>query len=131
MRLVRTDSSAMTLDRFLVQGNLSNRAHHQQMSNVVSMNIMSVMKLIHDFEADIDSDLQQNFKSHTFVGTLTPEQVLLQFGVELVLVQVEPLLQEFLYQQILRQIQQMEKYKLFNALSVTELLMIALDNPEA
>ncbi len=56
MRLVRTDSSAMTLDRFLVQGNLSNRGN-QQMSAVVSMNIMSVMKLIHDFESDIDSDL--------------------------------------------------------------------------
>ena len=56
MRLVRTDSSAMTLDRFLVQGNLSNRAN-QQMSTVVSMNIMSVMKIIHDFESDIDSDL--------------------------------------------------------------------------
>ena len=50
------------------------------------MNIMSAMKLIHDFESDIDSDLQQNFKTHTFVGTLTPEQVLLQFGVDLVLV---------------------------------------------
>ena len=56
------------------------------------MNIMAAMKLIHDFEADIDGDLQQSFKTHTFVGTLTPEQVLLQFGVDLVLVQVEPLL---------------------------------------
>ena len=72
MKLVRTDSSAMTLDRFLVQGNLSNRGN-QQMQTVVSMNIMSVMKLIHDFESDVDSDLQQNFRSHTFVGTLTPE----------------------------------------------------------
>ena len=78
MKMVRTDSSAMTLDRFLVQGNLSNNSRtNQQMSTVVSMNIMSVMKLIHEFEADIDSELQQNFKSHTFVGTLTPEQVLL------------------------------------------------------
>lgn len=97
MRLVRTDSSAMTLDRFLVQGNLSNRANQQQ-QQVVSMNIMSVMKLIHEFEGDVDSELQQNFKNHTFVGTLTPEQVLLQFGCDLVLVQVEPLMQEFLYQ---------------------------------
>lgn len=94
MKLVRTDASAMTLDRFLVQGNLSNNSRPQ---TVVSMNIMSAMKLIHDFEADIDSDLQQSFKTHTYVGTLTPEQVLLQFGVDLVLVQVEPLLQEFLY----------------------------------
>lgn len=57
MKLVRTDASAMTLDRFLVQGNLSNNRSNQQMSTVVSMNIMSAMKLIHDFEADIDSDL--------------------------------------------------------------------------
>ena len=65
------------------------------------------------------------------MGTLTPEQVLLQFGCDLVLVQVEPLLQEFLYQQILRQVQQMEKYKLFTPLSITEMLMIALDSPES
>ena len=59
MKMVRTDSSAMTLDRFLVQGNLSNNSRtNQQMSTVVSMNIMSVMKLIHEFEADIDSELQ-------------------------------------------------------------------------
>jgi hypothetical protein len=57
MKLVRTDSSAMTLDRFLVQGNLSNKSNNQQLSSVVSMNIMSVMKLIHEFEADTDSEL--------------------------------------------------------------------------
>ena len=58
MRMVRTDSSAMTLDRFLVQGNLSNNSRtNQQMSTVVTMNIMSAMKLIHDFESDYDSDL--------------------------------------------------------------------------
>ena len=58
MRLVRTDASAMTLDRFLVQGNLSNNSRmNPQLSTVVPMNIMSVMKLIHDFETDVDSDL--------------------------------------------------------------------------
>lgn len=53
MRLVRTDSTAMTLDRFLKQGNLSNNSRVEK-ATVVSMNIMSVKKLIHEFENDID-----------------------------------------------------------------------------
>jgi hypothetical protein len=56
MRLVRTDSTAMTLDRFLVQGNLS--VSRQNPQTVVSMNIMSVLKLIHEFEGDTDGELQ-------------------------------------------------------------------------
>lgn len=59
MRMVRTDSSAMTLDRFLVQGNLSvSNRQNQAVSTVVSMNIMSVLKLIHEFESDADSQMQ-------------------------------------------------------------------------
>eukprot|EP00347_Sterkiella_histriomuscorum_P006746 403351590 len=131
MRMVRTDATAMTLDRFLVQGSLSNNTRNsgQDKSTVVSMNIVAVRKLIHEFEQDIEPDLQDKFKKHTFVGFLTPEQVLLQFGVNLMLVQVEPLLREFLYQESLRQVQSMDKYRLFTPLSLSELLKLALDLP--
>lgn len=56
MRMVRTDSTAMTLDRFLVQGTLSNRPNQQ--TSVVPMNIMAVLKLLHECESDVDSELQ-------------------------------------------------------------------------
>ena len=56
MKMVRTDSSAMTLDRFLVQGNLSGSTRQNQaMSTVTTMQVMSVQKLIFEFEGDIDS----------------------------------------------------------------------------
>ena len=78
MKMVRTDSTAQTLDRFLVQGNLSNSNKTLlDKQNVVSMNIVSVKKLIYEFESDIDEKLQESFRKHSFVGTLTPEQVLL------------------------------------------------------
>jgi hypothetical protein len=41
------------------------------------MNIVAVKKLIYEFETDVDSKIQSDFRGHTFVGTLTPEQVLL------------------------------------------------------
>lgn len=53
---------------------------------------MSVKRLIYEFENDYDSELQKMFKKHTYVGMLSPEQVLLQFETKLVLVQVYPLL---------------------------------------
>lgn len=37
------------------------------------MNIVSVKKLMYEFESDIDTKLQSDFRGHTFVGTLTPE----------------------------------------------------------
>ena len=59
MRLVRTDSNAMTLDRFLVQGNLSNRpsAATEKAQTAVSMNIVSVKKLLNELESDADTKL--------------------------------------------------------------------------
>lgn len=44
---------------------------------VVALNIVSVKKLIYEFETDINTKLQSDFRGHSFVGTLTPEQVLL------------------------------------------------------
>ena len=62
MKMVRTDSTAMTLDRFLVTGNMSNNSrgygHGPDKQTVVSMNIVSVKKLIHDYEGDVDPKLQ-------------------------------------------------------------------------
>ena len=69
---------------------------------------MSVKRLLHEAESDSDPSLQQMFKKHAYVGMLTPEQVLIQFGTKLVLAQVYPLLQEFLYQQVLKRIQQFQ-----------------------
>lgn len=83
--MVRTDSQALTLDKFLVNPNVRKRESQQSMQTVIPMNLVSVKKLIYEYEQDYDPDLQQMFKKHSYVGMLSPEQVLLQFGTKLVL----------------------------------------------
>lgn len=53
--------------------------------------MQKVKRLINHFENDRDHDLQDKFKKHTYVGMLTPNQVLLQFETKLIMAQVYPL----------------------------------------
>ena len=62
------------------------------------MQLVPVKKLIYNYQEDSDPALQKTFKGHSYVGMLSPEQVLLQFDTKLVLCQTFLLLQEFLYQ---------------------------------
>ena len=41
------------------------------------MKMMSVQKLIYAYENDIDPNLQDHFKKHSYVGMVTLDQVLL------------------------------------------------------
>ena len=63
---------------------------------------MSVKKLIYAFENDSEPGMQKTFKKHYYVGFLQPDQILLQFETKLVLCQTFLLLQEYMYQTILR-----------------------------
>jgi hypothetical protein len=92
---------------------------------------MSVKKLINQYETDIDVDLQKIFRKHFYVGFLQPDQILLQFETKLVLCQSFLLIQEHLYQTVLRKFQQMPKFRLESPLPVHELLHLALKHPEA
>ena len=99
---VRTDSRATTLDKFFVSGNATlrkdiarNAAKNPKM--VVPQKLMSVRKLIYEFENDADPTLQRLFKKHAYVGMVSPDQVLVQFETKLVLVQVYPVFQEYMY----------------------------------
>ena len=135
MGLVRTDSQALTLDRFLnagrTKGKVSQFAHSSDIPAVVPVQLMSVKQLIHTFETDRDENLQKIFKKHSYVGFLQPDQILIQFETKLVLCQTYLLLQEHLYQTILRRFQQMPKYKLEEPIGVASLLTLALEHPDA
>lgn len=62
-----------TLDKFLKKGNTSLRSDlHSTRDKVnVPLKIVSVRKLIHAFEQDVDQTLQQLFKKHSYVGMIT------------------------------------------------------------
>jgi hypothetical protein len=63
MGKVRTDSQALTLDKFLNQGNVSESAQQAKGSGVLGVNTLipmklaSVKKLIHAYESDCDLQL--------------------------------------------------------------------------
>ena len=68
---------------------------------VVPQKLMSIRKLIYEYERDVDDTLQRLFKKHVYVGMISPDQVLIQFETKLVLVQIYPVFQEYMYQQFL------------------------------
>jgi len=72
---VRTDSKATTLDKFLT-GSVSMIKKQETgvpPSAVVPMQLYSVKKLIHEFEADVDPSIAATFKNHTYVGLLSSD----------------------------------------------------------
>jgi hypothetical protein len=60
MGKVRTDSQALTLDKFLNQGNVSESAQVAKgagllgLNTLIPMKLASVKKLIHSYESDSD-----------------------------------------------------------------------------
>lgn len=62
MRIIRTDSKATTLDKFFTSGNATlrkdiGRKGARNPKTVVPQRLMSVRKLIYEFENDIDDTL--------------------------------------------------------------------------
>ena len=79
---MRTDCRATTLDKYFVSGNTQMRKDLARMASknpktVVPTKLMSVRRLIHKFENDIDHTLSKLFKKHTYVGMISPDQVLI------------------------------------------------------
>ena len=91
MGKIRTDSQALTLDRFLSKGTNvgANKGipSSSEMQVVVPEKLMSVKKLIYAFENDCDQQLNKVFKKNCYVGFLQPDQILIQFETKLVLCQ--------------------------------------------
>ena len=75
-KAIRTDSKATTLDKFFVSGNATLRKDIARTSAkntkaVVPQKLMSVRKIIFEFENDVDDTLQRLFKKHSYVGMLS------------------------------------------------------------
>jgi len=62
---------------------------------------------------------------------LSSDQVLIQFGTNLVLCQVYDLIHEYLYQSVFKQFQCMEKYYLKEPIKLEVLISLALNNPQS
>jgi hypothetical protein len=75
IKAIRTDYKATTLDKFFMKGNTSLRRDiaikgAKDSKIVVPQQLMSVKKLIYEYENDIDENLQKLFKKHSYVGMI-------------------------------------------------------------
>lgn len=62
---------------------------------------------------------------------VSPDQALIQFQTKLVLVQVYPIFQEYMYQLVLSNFQCLRKFILYKPLPVSELIALALEHPDS
>ena len=100
------------------------------LSTVIWCNLISIRKLIYEFEHDVDDDYTNMFKSHSYIGMINYDQVLVQYETCLLLVNVYPLLQEFVYQQTIYNFQNFGKFKFSTPLDIKDLLLAGLEYPE-
>jgi DNA mismatch repair protein MLH1 len=100
------------------------------LATVVSWNLLSIRKLIYEFEHDIDDDYTQMWKNHAYVGLINYDQILIQYETAMLLVNIYPLLNEYIYQQTLYNFQNFGRFKLNPPLELKELLAAGLDYPD-
>ena len=91
--------------------------------------MLSVRQLIYEFEHDVDDDYSKMFKAHSYVGMINYDQVLIQYETCLLLVNVYPLLYEYIYQQVMYNFQNFGKFTFSEPLCLKELLSAGLDHP--
>ena len=75
---MRTDAKGTTLDKFFVSGNATLRRDIAKTASknpktVVPQKLMSVRKLIYEYETDTDEILARLFKKHVYVGMISPD----------------------------------------------------------
>jgi DNA mismatch repair protein MLH1 len=88
-----------------------------------------VHTLISTFEKDTHEGLSNLFRSFSFVGCIDHTMSLLQHETNLYLVNVCLLSKELIYQQLLLHFGEHDSIRLANAVSLEQLLLIALDSP--
>jgi DNA mismatch repair protein MLH1 len=100
------------------------------LTTVVTCNLLSIRKLIYEFDHDTDEDYAKMFKAHAYVGMINYDQVLIQYETCLLLVNVYPLVKEFIYQQVLYNFQNYGKFTFAEPLDLRVLLKAGLEFPE-
>ncbi|CAI2386726.1 unnamed protein product [Moneuplotes crassus] len=154
-KTIRIDHRDTTLDHFIMHGKLDSDIHKVEacgkeydrgtssqqdelidtpnnvmnLNTVVSCNLLSVRKLIYEFEQDVDEDYAKMFKTHSYVGMINYDQVLFQYDTILLLANFRPLMKEYVYQQALYNFQNLGKFNFTEPLCLKELLMAGLEFP--
>lgn len=91
----------------------------------------SILELRKEIEDNSQGTLRETLAQHVFVGSITPNQALIQYSTKLYLCNTKKILSELLYQLMMYNFQNFSCYNFSNKISIFELAMIALDKPEA
>lgn len=92
--------------------------------------LTSVLQLRQEMENKCHSMLREVFSQHVFVGCIDPTQALIQHGTKLYLCNSKRIMEELFYQIVLYNFGNFGKIKFNVPLSIFELAITALDQPE-
>lgn len=140
-KMVRTDSSAQKLDKFL--GNTSqdepmvSTAEHSvyaaslNMPKRVECRLRSVLELRRDVENKLHFGLRELLKNSCFVGCVTPKLALIQHDTKLYLCNTAKLSEELFYQLLLFDFGNFGEIKFTNPLSIYDVALLGLNSEDS
>ncbi|KAF0695182.1 Aste57867_13989 [Aphanomyces stellatus] len=148
-RLVRTDHTATTIDKYMISQ--SSSVEDDQLTQdavdeiedvrvegvdldsndeeIDPKNLTSVVTLAHRVKSRSDRALTKIFREHTFVGVVNHKSSVIQHQTKLYLVDHTAVAQTLMYQNILHQFGSFQTIPLYEPMSIAELALCALDNP--
>ncbi|KAF7286678.1 hypothetical protein GWI33_004702 [Rhynchophorus ferrugineus] len=97
----------------------------------VETKLTSILKLRKAVENNCHRTLRETFAQHVFVGSINPNQALIQYNTQLLLCNTNLILEAFFYQLILYNFQNFDSYRFEDAMSIKELALIGLNLAEA
>jgi len=134
-KMVRTDCSEQKIEKFLNTSNSSALTLSKSKTNQVitrrEIKLTSVLSLRKEIENNCSETLQTIFQNHKYVGAASPTWALFQHDTKLYICNSNRVLQEMFYQIMMYEFGNFGVIKFSNALSIYELLMIALELPES
>ncbi|XP_022168581.1 DNA mismatch repair protein Mlh1 [Myzus persicae] len=136
-KMVRTDCAEQKIDKFLNTSNSSNSTlmlPKSKTNDVITrreIKLTSVLSLRKEIENRCSETLQTIFQNHKYVGAASPTWSLFQHDTNLYICNSNNVLQEMFYQIMMYEFGNFGVIQFSNALSIYELIMIALELSES
>ncbi|XP_063231981.1 DNA mismatch repair protein Mlh1 [Bacillus rossius redtenbacheri] len=135
--MVRTDSTAQTLDKFVVDvrdatssTNTTPVPKKQNSSQRREIRLTSVLELKEDIRSKLHVGLRDIVKNSTFVGCISPRQAVIQHETKLYLCNTEQLSLEMFYQIMVYDFGNLGLLRFEQPISLKDLARIAVDSRE-
>lgn len=133
---VRTDSKDQKLDKFLLIPSCSktnttiqeNSFRDENSVNFKEVKLTSVKNMRKRIEQNCCSDVRYIFKNMVFVGVVDKRFVVYQYGMRMVLCDINEICKEFFYQRLVFMFQNFKEINLHPGLPIKDLINIAFES---